>query len=190
MKDQELIDKIKNNDRDSFDILFRKYYRPLVLYIKSLSQDVELAEDLVQDIFLNLWSNRSDLKIKKTVKGYLFWITYTSYIDHYRKTKNRINLFDDIKEKAFRDALPEDNEIMEMKVEKLKVIIESLPPSCKKVLELNKMSGLKYDEIALSLNISKKTVESHMRTAFEKIRQGFEKDPLIFFFNWSLSFKF
>lgn len=181
MEDQELIDKIKNNDRDSFDVLFKKYYRPLVLYIRSISQDIDLAEDIVQDVFFSLWSNRSGLNIKKTVKGYLFWISYTSYIDHYRKTKHRSSLFNEIKEKAFRDALPEDTEVMEMKVKKLKSIIENLPPKCKKVLELNKMGGLKYEEIARTLNISKKTVEAHMRTAFEKIRQGFEDDPLILF---------
>lgn len=179
MEDQELIDRIKHDDRDCFDLLFKKYYRPLVLYIRSLSKDMDLAEDIVQDVFFNLWSKRSKITIKKTVKGYLFWISYTSYIDHYRKSKHRSNLFNDIKEKAFRDALPEDTEVMELKIKKLKSVIESLPPNCKKVLELNKMGGLKYDEIALTLNISKKTVESHMRTAFEKIRQGFDNDPLI-----------
>lgn len=182
MDDLQLIDKIKNSDRDSFDVLFRKYYRPLVLYLKSLSRDVQLSEDIVQDVFVDLWSNRTNLNINKTVKGYLFWISYTSYIDHYRKTKHRKNLFDQIKVKTFIDAIPEDTEMTELRVKKLKKIIASLPPVCRKVLELNKMNGLKYDEIAERLDISKKTVESHMRSAFKKIRQGFDNDPLIFFF--------
>lgn len=179
MKDHELIERIDNGDKDAFDILFKKYYKPLKLYISSLSKDSYLAEDIVQEVFVNIWLNRGNLNVKKSVKGYLFWVSYTSFIDHYRKTKNRLNLFQDIKEKAIRDALPVDTEVMDLKIKKLQQIIETLPPICKNVLELNKINGLKYDEIAVKLNISKKTVESHMRAAFKKIRKGFENDAII-----------
>jgi RNA polymerase sigma-70 factor (ECF subfamily) len=182
MKDSKLIEKLKNDDSIAFDIIFKKYYKPLVNYIRSVSQDIYMAEDVVQNVFMNLWLNRCDLKINKTLKGYLYWVSYTTYINQYRKTKHREHLLDDIKEMAIRDALPEDKELTNKRVEKLKQLIETLPPVCKEVLELNKIKGLKYDEIAKRLNISKKTVESHMRVAFKKIRKGFESYNMFLFF--------
>ncbi|MDD7885099.1 RNA polymerase sigma factor [Flavivirga sp. 57AJ16] len=182
MKDLELLQKIKNDDRAAFDMLFKKYYKLLVRYIKSLSHNINVAEDVVQQVFMNLWINRHELNIDKTVKGYLYWVSYTSYIDQYRKIKRRQNLLDDIKAQALRDSIMEDTEMLDNRIKKLKKLIDSLPPVCKKVLELNKLDGLKYNEIAERLNISKKTVESHMSSAFKKIRKGFDNDKLIMFF--------
>lgn len=187
MKDKELIYKLKNNDPIAFDILFKKYYKPLVNYIRSVSQDVYIAEDVVQNVFMDLWLNRHDLKINKTLKGYLYWVSYTTYINQYRKAKHRERLLDDIIKKTIRDTLPEDTELTNNRVEKLKQLIETLPPVCKEVLELNKMKGLKYGEIAKRLNISKKTVESHMGAAFKKIRKGFESGNMFLFFIRSLA---
>lgn len=185
-EDLELIHKIVNDDRVAFDILFKKYYKPLVYYIKSFSQDSYVSEDVVQQVFMDLWMNRNDLKVNKSVKGYLYWVSYTKYIDLYRKIKHREHLLDDFKEKALRDSIVEDNEQLNNRIKKLKELIDNLPPTCKNVLELNKLYGLKYDEIAKRLNISKKTVESHMSTAFKKIRKGFDNDKLIMFFTHNL----
>ena len=185
-EDLELIHKIVNDDRVAFDILFKKYYKPLVYYIKSFSQDSYVSEDIVHQVFMDLWMHRNDLKINKSVKGYLYWVSYTKYIDLYRKIKRREHLLDDFKEKALRDSIVEDNEQLNNRIKKLKELIDNLPPTCKKVLELNKLYGLKYDEIAKRLNISKKTVESHMSTAFKKIRKGFDNDKLIMFFIYNL----
>lgn len=181
-EDLELIHKIVNDDRVAFDILFKKYYKPLVYYIKSFSQDSYVSEDIVQQVFMDLWMNRNDLKVNKSVKGYLYWVSYTKYIDLYRKIKRREHLLNDFKEKALRDSIVEDNEQLNNRIKKLKELIENLPPICKKVLELNKLYGLKYNEIAKRLNISQKTVESHMSTAFKKLRKGFDNDKLIMFF--------
>lgn len=190
VEDLRLIQKIINDDRDAFDTLFKKYYKPLVYYIKSFSQDNFVSEDIVQQVFMNLWINRDGLKINKSVKGYLYWVSYTKYLDLYRKTKRRERLLDDVKEKALRDSIVEDKELLNNRITKLKGLIDNLPPTCKKVLELNKLYGLKYDEIAKKLDISKKTVESHMSTAFKKIRKGFDDDKLIMIFINNLFPKF
>lgn len=182
MEDQELIDKIKNGDSSAFDLLFKKYYKSLVRYIRSISNDIHISEDIVQQVFMNLWLDRNNIKINKTVKGYLYWMSYTSYINQYRKTKHRELLLDNIREKVIRDAIPENEELTANRIKKLKQLIQALPPVCREVLELSKIRGLKYSEIAEKMNISKKTVESHMGVAFKKIRKGFEDDNLFFFF--------
>ena len=72
--------------------------------------------------------------------------------------------------------------MIDNRIKRLKAIIETLPPKCKEILLLNKISGLKYKEISEHLHISQKTVETQMRVAYIKIRKGFDDDKLIMFF--------
>ncbi|HEX9826770.1 MAG TPA: RNA polymerase sigma-70 factor [Flavobacteriaceae bacterium] len=174
MEDFELIQRIENDDRSAFDILFRNYYKRLVHYTRSYVHDIQIAEDIVQQVFLDLWLNRHQLHMNIKVSSFLYWKCYTSFIDHYRKVTRRAHILEAVKEEALRDSITEDHDITNTKIKKLKQLIETLSPACKEVLELNKMRGLKYDEIAEMLNISKKTVESHMRTAYQRIREGFK----------------
>ncbi|QTD36912.1 RNA polymerase sigma-70 factor [Polaribacter batillariae] len=179
MEDQELIDGIKNNNIKAFDVLFKKYYKLLVIYLKTVTKDIYLAEDIVQQVFVNLWANRFNLNINKSVKGYLYRICYNDYLNHYRKSKRQNRILENFKEEAIRNLLQEEDDVQESNIRKLRQLIELLPPVCKKVLKLSKIQGLKYDEIAEKLGVSKKTVESHMGTAFKKIRQGFENDKMM-----------
>ena len=72
----------------------------------------------------------------------------------------------------------------------MKRMIENLPEKCKIILKLSKIEGLNYQEIANHLNISPKTVESQMRIAFNKIREQFSEEDLIFFFSFYKSVHF
>ena len=182
MNDLSLITAIKNNDRKAFEGLFNKYYSPLVSYINTFTNDIYLSEDIVQQTFIVLWDKRLKLNITKSPKSYLYSVAYNMYIDHYRKLKKQDLFFDELRESALRSIINEDDELAEKRIKKLKTIVENLPPRCKKILQLNKLSGLKYKEISVMLGISQKTVEAQMRIAFQKIRKGFESDKLFFVF--------
>ncbi|GAA4302182.1 RNA polymerase sigma factor [Aestuariibaculum suncheonense] len=182
MEDERLIDKIRKGNSQAFDLLFKKYYQSLVHYIHSFSQDIYLAEDVVQQMFVNLWINREDLKIKKSVKGYLYLVSYSSFLNYDKKVKRRQGLLEEFKKEVISDYATEDSEVLNQRINRLKQLIETLPPNCQEILKLNKFGGLKYDEIAKRMNISKKTVESQMRIAFKKIRNEFDNDKLILVF--------
>ena len=182
MEDLKIVRAIKKGDSNAFKELFKKYYDALVNYVRTYANDLQVAEDITQQVFITLWTERNSLQIDKSVKGYLYTTSYRAYIDYYRKTKRRDAFIDELKEKTLRDSILEDKEITENRINRLKSIINTLPPKCKEVVELHKLRGLKYQEIAERLNISKKTVESQMRIAYAKIREGFEKDNIIMFF--------
>ena len=182
MKDSLLIEGIKNDDNKAFKMFFDRYYKPLVGYIKTFTNDFSSAEDIAQQTFITIWTKRHKLASIKSPKSYLYSIGYNTYIDYYRKIKKQDVFFDELREKALRNSIVEDKEILEKRLKKLKIIIDSLPERCKEILELNKLNGLRYKEIAVKLDISKKTVESQMRIAFQKIRKGFESDQLFLFF--------
>ncbi|WP_299549194.1 RNA polymerase sigma-70 factor [Seonamhaeicola sp.] len=182
MQDLELIIAIKKDDRSAFKMLFKKYYGDLVSYITTYTGRKPAAEDIVQQLFVTLWVKRNELNVTKSVKGYLYTVAHRAYIDHYRSNKRRDAFFDELKEKALRDSITENKDAAQQRINKLKQIVETLPPKCREVLELNKLSGLRYQEIANHLGVSIKTVESQMRIAYQKIREGFENDTSILIF--------
>ncbi len=181
MNDIEVVKALKKGDKTAFRHLFERYYDRLVAYIVTYTHDQAQSEDIVQQAFIDLWDDRNKLDIDKSPKNYLYSIAYNRYIDGINKTKRGDRLLAELWEKALRERIKEDREQSEKRIEKIRQIIDSLPPKCKKIIQLNKVEGVKYREIAKEMGISVKTVESQMRIAFKKIRDGFKKDGIILF---------
>lgn len=175
MDDSKLAEAISNGDHTAFKIFFERHAPPLRAYLISLSGSAVLTEDLIQQTFLTLWRKRKTLKAELSPKSYLYRIAYHGFIDYHRKAKREINMLNNLKKNALEERIWEDEEPQVARIAKLQGIINQLPDRCREILVLNKLQGLKYQQIAEVLNISVKTVESQMRIAFQKIREGFEK---------------
>ena len=131
------------------------------------------AEDIVQEVFVKLWDKRHSININSSLKSYLFKAAYNAHIDRVRR-EQRNNLFlTELKYHALQSYTEEING-SEEKMTKIKMIVDQLPQKCKQIFLLSKSEGLKNKEIAISLSISIKTVESQMRIAFQKIRNEFK----------------
>lgn len=172
---------LREGERPAFQYFFNTYYNRLVAYITTYTRCKIQSEDIVQQAFINFWDTKSNLDEDRSPKAYLYAIAYNQYIDTVKKEKKREKLFDQIWQRALRDRIEEDKEAVEMRIQKLQQVIASLPPKCKEILQLNKVYGVKYKEIARQKDISVKTVESQMRIAFKKIRKAFKEDSLVLF---------
>ncbi|UGU15312.1 RNA polymerase sigma-70 factor [Sinomicrobium kalidii] len=181
MEDVQLAQAIRDGQEPAFRQLFERYYQRLHAYITSFTRDRDEAEDIVQQAFMVLWSKRRKLDTGKSLKSYLYTIAHNIYIDQHRQLKRRNAFFDELKAAALRERIKEDEDLVEQRIQKLKSIVESLPPRCREILQLNKLEGLKYREIAGRLDISLKTVEAQMRIAFRKIRKGLSDDEFLLF---------
>ncbi len=181
MNELEVTKALKNGDENAFRHLFDLYYDRLVAYIVTYTNDKMSSEDIVQQAFIDLWNAKDRLEEFKSPKSYLYTIAYNKFIDSINSNKRHKILLGVIYEKALRDRIEEDNEVLEQRIVKMKKIIETLPPKCRKTLEMNKINGLKYKEIAEIMGVSIKTVESQMSLAFKKIRKGFESENLYLF---------
>ncbi|WP_067149495.1 RNA polymerase sigma factor [Pseudotamlana agarivorans] len=181
LNDSLLASEIKKSNREAFKTLFERYYKNLLDYIVTYTHDLQEAEDIVQLTFISLWNNRANLNYTKSIKSYIYRIAYNTYIDVYRKQKKKDAFFNELKEQALRDRFTTDPEALEKRIIKLQKVIDRLPEKCREILYLNKFEGLKYKEISERLDISVKTVESHMYTAFKKIRENFSDDELFLF---------
>lgn len=179
MSELEAVSALKKDDKAAFGYLFRLYYDRLVAYISTYTHDKAQSEDIVQQAFINLWEDRHKLNPDRSPKHYLYTIARNRYIDSIKKEKRRNRLLDELWEQALRERISEDREQVERRIERMKQIIDSLPPKCREIIRLNKIEGVKYKDIAIQLDISVKTVESQMRIAFQKIREAFRDDHLV-----------
>ena len=181
MSEEEIWECIQHNDNDILKKLFEKHYRPLCVYALQFSNRLPDAEDIVQTIFINLWTKRKKLNINTSLKAYLYKSVYNESMQSIRKTKKLEASVDNLKYEMLQDQIEEDGSFQQDKIDKIKKLIEELPCRCREILLLSKRDGLKNMEIADKLGISIKTVESQMGIAFKKIRKGFENEELILF---------
>ena len=171
----DLISSLKKGHESGYTFLVKLYHKKLCIYAISLTKNHDLAEDIVQNVFINIWKNRLKLKDDFLVKNYLYRSVYNEFIDQYRKHKSLLPL-----EKKHIDALTylvEDNNgnPLDKLINSVKKEIENLPPKCKQTFLLSKKEGLTNVEIAEYLNVSIKSVEAHITKAFSILRKVVRK---------------
>lgn len=175
----EILHKLKNGDHAAFEKLFRGLYASLCVYSKKIVLQKEVAEEIIQQIFLKLWESRETLDIHTSLKAYLFKSAHNNSIKYLQSKK-----FDEAYKKYNEDQLLQKNELIpdfDLK-EKINQSLEELPPQCKKIFFLSRFENLKHQEIADQMSISVKTVEVQIRRANIVLRQKLQEFvPLVIF---------
>jgi RNA polymerase sigma-70 factor, ECF subfamily len=179
--DKEIWEKIKNNDKKSFEMLFNRYHYSLCLYAHGLVRNDEAAEEIVNDVFFKIWSKRDQIQINYGVKQYLFRSVFNASTDFIRQNlflsrysfvevDSWINETIGTNEEYIFDLL--DNEDVQKDVMKS---IEQLPPQCKAIFCLSRFDLLTYNEISEKLNISVNTIKTQMSRALDSLRKQLGK---------------
>jgi len=168
-KDEELIRAINSSDRAAFKQLCERYYDPLYRFLWRKTRNDEAAEDLVQELFMNLWKMRARLDENLSIKAYLYRAANNLAINHLRKKALKQAHFVDNLDHAPAGHSDEERELQEC----LDEALQDLPEAQRTVFVLNRFEGLKYAEIAETLQISIKTVESRMSQTLKHLREKF-----------------
>ncbi len=165
---------LKEGNKKAYDFLMESYYQKLCVYAEVLIKNHAKAEDIVQNVFVQLWVNRTQINPNFSIKSYLYKSVYNEFIDHYRKNKPFVYL-----EKKYLEALDlvveKDYEELESLIKRVDIEINNLPTKCKRIFLLNKKEGLTHIEISEYLKISIKTVEGHMTRAFKILSEKLDK---------------
>lgn len=163
--------RIQQGDIKEFEKLFRKYYQPLCLFANKFLRDMDSAEEIVQELFYNLWKNKESISITSSIKAYLYQSVRNNslkYIEHLAVKERYSN---EVKRQQVNSATDESNSI---ELAELNDVIEKtlnqLPERCRQIFLLSRFDGLKYHEIATKLSISVKTVEANMGKALQLFR--------------------
>jgi RNA polymerase sigma-70 factor (ECF subfamily) len=128
--------------------------------------DHEIAKDLVQDVFVNIWRNRNNLDSQNNIKAYIYKTASNIAINHIKKKSIKKNYFVNDCETDMKDNSGNSMEFEEY----MDDIMMEIPPKQRIVFMLNKFEGFKYKEIAEMLGISVKTVESRMSKTLKTLR--------------------
>ena len=171
MTDRELLARLRDGDESAFDAIFRAWYAPLVRMAEGMLRERAVAEEIVQDVMLELWRRRETLAPDGSPQAYLFQATRNRALNHIRHLRvaerGETNAADELTMPAAADRGVAEQEIERA----VKAAISELPPRCREVFELSRMHGLKYAEIAQTLGVSVKAVEAQMGKALRTLRE-------------------
>ena len=177
MKSED-ISKIADGDEMVFTRFMEHYSTRLYYYAYGLLGQKEMAEEVVSDVFFEVWKNRKGLVQIEYMNAWLQTITYRKSISYLRKETGKNELsFDEISDFSFEPVQSPDEEIISKEeIQEINNAIEQLPAKCKHVFFLAKIEGLPYLEIADMLHISVKTINYHVAYAIDSIAKKLKKD--------------
>lgn len=178
-----LFQRLKKSEVHALEELFERYYEPLCNFAFLFLNDARYAEEVVDDVFIHIWENRSKLFIHSNVKSYLYRSTRNGVVSFLRKNRHAHDSLKTVDNKNQGSMLPLSPETLMIRKEialKVALILQQLPPQAGLVFRLHKVDGMKYKEIAEVLDISVKTVENHMGRALKIFRKIYEKNISFF----------
>ena len=175
----EYISKIKKGEETSFRHFVNSYSKDLFYYAQCFVRSKETAEEVVSDVFLDVWRHREEIDEIKNIKAWLLTLTHNKAISYLRKAENssEIASWEEIDDFQIIGNLqtPDEEMISKEEIAQINSLIQTLPPKCKVVFALAKIERLPYKEIADMLNISVKTINVHVAKALEIISNGLKK---------------
>lgn len=175
--DVALMERIKNDDQEAVIALVERYQSELTGFFFHLSWDQLTAEELAQDVFVNVYRARARYTATARVRTFLYRIAHNLWIDHLRRSRRHLSLDAEFGEDGPRlsDTLPapevlhqagRDGQIRE----RIQQALELLPAGQREVFVLANNHGMKYHDIAAVLSIPEGTVKSRMHSAVRALR--------------------
>ncbi|QEM11260.1 RNA polymerase sigma-70 factor [Mucilaginibacter rubeus] len=165
-----------NSSRASFKRLYLLYYGKLFNLAKSLVKQDELAEEITNDVFMNLWARRASLPEINNFTYYCYTSVKNKSLTSLAKNQLKSVNIDDVNvDVADSSATGEDKLVCEDLTKLINTTLSKLSDQCRLVFKLIKEDGLKYREVADLLDISIKTVEYHMGNALKNLAQGLKE---------------
>ena len=168
----ETISSFVSGDISAFDQIYRHYSKKLFHFTFDLVKIKSEAEEIVQEVFLKLWQNRTKLREYTSFETFLFRIAYNTTISVLRKRAQEKRYIEYIKALSLVESGKNQNYAFELDelINTVNEIINQLPERQKDVFILSREQGLAYKEIAQELGISINTVENHMVRALKFIK--------------------
>jgi len=166
----DLLERLRQGDEAAFDAIFREWYPSLVRSAESIVRSRAVAEEVVQDVMLELWRRRESLAKDSSPQAYLFQSTRNRALNHIRHERVEQKSEPELIRQTEMTASAHSQLVEEEIEAALKTAVSELPDRCREVFELSRIHGLKYAEIATTLGSSVKTVEAQMGKALRTLR--------------------
>ncbi len=179
-REVELVKSLRKGDLDAFEQLYNLYNKKLFYFAKGYLKTTEDAEELVQEVFIKIWENRSKLKEYLSFNAFLYTITYNSILKFFRKRGRERR---HIEEAALHMNSMSNETVTEVEynslIELMDKKVESMPEKRRNIFKLSRQEGLSNQEIATKLHISKKTVENQIYQSLKFLRKEMVDESIL-----------
>ena len=170
--DKDILSNLKEQPETALKVLYDEYYNYICSVVYKMVGDSTLAEDIAQEVFVEVWKRKDSLDVNISLRGYLRRIAVNKTLNHIRARKMNFEEEDTVLNVA--SAENSTQKVLEAQ-DLQKVIndsIDSLPDKCRVVFGLSRFEELSYREIAIQLGISVKTVENQISKALKLVRKA------------------
>ena len=184
--DEQIVSRFNaTEDPAVFAEIYRRYHAQLYSAAYKRCSSTDATEEIVQDLFIKLWKNRSNIKITSSLSGYLFTTIRNMVLNHIQKeaVRKKIQWLSGF-EKADYDNSTEESVLVKDLNHHIDSKLSTLPDKCRSVFELSRKHHKSNKQIASELGISEKTVENHITRAirFLRVSLQFLLIPLLYIF--------
>jgi len=177
--ENQAIERIKLGDLDEFHNLYKEYYSALCTYATNFTGDKQVAEEVVQDVFIKIWELGDSLSINTSISSYLYTSVKNSCLNHLKHLQV-VNRFNEYYTRKFQDAQDlyyisqetGDSLMIARELEdRIMKEIEALPDQCKKIFRMSRFEDMKHQEIADKLGVTINTVHRQTSIALERLKR-------------------
>lgn len=167
-----LLLQASEGDEEAFASLFHTYRDKLYAFTYSISRSREIAEDVVQDVFLKIWQQRERLNAIDNFNAFLYRMSYNHTINLLKRLyKETLVLVEASERNNPSPLLPDEQMTYRILEQSIAQIVSKLPPQQKAVYQLSREQYMKQEDIGRQLQISISTVQNHMTQALRTIRE-------------------
>ncbi len=183
--DALLVAALKFDSHEAFVRIFRRYYADLVHFTARFFPDKSLCEDIVQEAFLKVWTNRKKLETDTSIRSYLLSLVQNIALNELRHRKVKMT-YQDMNHEIILSLSPDEHMFFSELSDAYETALAKLDPEVRETLLLSRYEKLKYQEIAQRLNISVRTVEARISKALKFLQQNLRvyKSLLLIILTW------
>ena len=171
--DKQLLRRLKEGNKESFRIIFERNAPVFLAFARRLLRDPDVAEDIVQNVFMRLWIARERVDEERNLRNYLMVSVRNEIYGHLRMAFNARREPDSARVAEVEDSAPGlENELSARELERIvEKIVERMPSRRREIFTLSRRQHLSNAEIARQLGLSVRTVEKHIELALAEIRR-------------------
>lgn len=168
--DEQIMDAVKNGDLQQASELFNRYNKRIFNFLRQLTNDAEVAEDLTQNVFLRLIKYRNSYREGNRFQSWIYQMARNVFSDHYRSAKTKAN-YVDVEKMA--EHISDDNDNPDEREQLLHRSLSKLTEEQRELLALTRFQHLKYEEVAAIMETTVANIKVKVHRAIAKLREHY-----------------
>ena len=182
-EDRSYISGLRKRDTRTYEVVFKKYYQPLVMFVVRHIGNEDVAKDIVQETFIKVWVRREQIDLDMSFSAFLFTMAKNQLLNEFRRQANSPLFLEDV---VLNESGDGEETAIERKLSfeefnhRLEIAKQKLTPRQRELFELNKEQGITITEIAAKAFISEQSVRNQLSQALHVLRKELGKYALLF----------